>query len=78
MKFSREVIGDLGAIFLNPVPSTIPKWRAFKHVRCMQNLNQSTREHDIFCMLIELQKMNNFSKTKVEKNQKYEIAWPFR
>jgi hypothetical protein len=38
---------DLNAIFFNLVASTIPKWRAFRRLRRMQNLNQSTWHHKI-------------------------------
>jgi hypothetical protein len=50
IKFSREVIAiedDLDAVLFNPVPSTIPKWQTFKLLRWMQNLHQSTSEHEI-------------------------------
>jgi hypothetical protein len=33
--------------YFNIVASTIPKWRTFKLLRWMQNLNQSTCDHEI-------------------------------
>jgi hypothetical protein len=39
--------GDLDAVLFNPVPSTIPKWRTLKLLRWMQNLYQSTWDHEI-------------------------------
>jgi hypothetical protein len=39
--------GDLDAVLFNPVPSTFPKWRTFKRLRWMQNLHQSTWDHEI-------------------------------
>jgi hypothetical protein len=38
---------DLDAVLFNPVPSTIPKRRTFKLLRWMQNLHQSTWDHEI-------------------------------
>jgi hypothetical protein len=38
---------DLDAVLFNPVPSTIPKWRTFRLPRWMQNLHQSTWDHEI-------------------------------
>jgi hypothetical protein len=43
----HAIEGDLEAVIFNQVPSTIPKWRTFKLLRWMQNLNQSTWEHEI-------------------------------
>jgi hypothetical protein len=43
----HAIEGDLDAVFFNPVPSTIPKWRTFKLLRWMQNLHQSTWDHAI-------------------------------
>jgi hypothetical protein len=39
--------GDLDAIHFNPATSSVSKWRAFKLLRWMQNLNQSTWDHGI-------------------------------
>jgi hypothetical protein len=38
---------DHDALHFNPVPSSISKWRAFKRLRWMQNLHQSTWDHVI-------------------------------
>jgi hypothetical protein len=38
---------DLDVVLINPVLSTIPKWRTFKLLRWMQNLHQSTWDHEI-------------------------------
>jgi hypothetical protein len=35
------------AMLLNPIASTIPKWRTFRLLRWMQNFHQSTLDHDI-------------------------------
>jgi hypothetical protein len=43
----HAIEGDLDAVRFNPVPSTIPKWRTFKLLRWMQNLHQSTWDHEI-------------------------------
>jgi hypothetical protein len=46
IQYGGHVIeGDLDAIHFNPVPSSISKWRAFKLLRWMQNLHQSTWDH---------------------------------
>jgi hypothetical protein len=37
---SYAIEGDLEAILFNHVDSTIPKWRTFKLLRWMQNLQQ--------------------------------------
>jgi hypothetical protein len=48
IQYGGHVIkGDLDAIHFNPVPSSILKWRAFKLLRWIQNLNQSTWDHGI-------------------------------
>jgi hypothetical protein len=38
--------GKLDAIFFDPIVLTIPKWRTFKFLRWMQNLNQSVWGRD--------------------------------
>jgi hypothetical protein len=38
---------DLEAVLFNPVPSIITKWRTLKLLRRMQNLHQSTWEHEL-------------------------------
>jgi hypothetical protein len=38
---------DLDVVLFNPVPSSIPKWRTFKLLRWMENLHQSTWDHEI-------------------------------
>jgi hypothetical protein len=43
----HAIEGDLDAVLFNPVSSTIPKWRTFKLLRWMQNLHQSTWDHEI-------------------------------
>jgi hypothetical protein len=50
MKFNREVMlfeGDFDASFSNLVASTIPEFMTSVFVRWMQNLSQSTLDHDI-------------------------------
>jgi hypothetical protein len=44
---SHAIQGDLNAIIFNPVASTIPKWQPLKFLTWMQNLHQSTHEHEI-------------------------------
>jgi hypothetical protein len=46
---------DLDAIIFNPIASTIPKWRALKPLKWMQNLLQSTSSHEV-CVLIDIQR----------------------
>jgi hypothetical protein len=47
MQYGGHAIeGDLDAVLLNPVTSTIPKWRTFKLLRWMQNMHQSTWDHE--------------------------------
>jgi hypothetical protein len=68
---------DLDAILFNPVPSTIPKWRTFKLLRWMKNLNQSTWEHK-FSVLVDLKRMNNFSwghLCQKQKNTNMAASW---
>jgi hypothetical protein len=55
----HAIEGDFDAVLTNLVPSSIPKWRAFKLLRCMQNLHQSTWDHEIL-YTDNLQRMNNF------------------
>jgi hypothetical protein len=43
----HDIEGDLDAVLFNPVPSIITKWRTFKLLRWMQNLHQSTWDHEI-------------------------------
>jgi hypothetical protein len=43
----HAIEGGLDAVLFNPVPLTIPKWRTFKLLRLMQNLHQSTWDHEI-------------------------------
>jgi hypothetical protein len=43
----HAIEGDLDAVLFNPVSSTIPKWRTFKLLRWVQNLHQSTWNHEI-------------------------------
>jgi hypothetical protein len=43
----HAIEGDLDAIIINPVPSSIPKWRTFKLLRWVQNLHKSTWDHEI-------------------------------
>jgi hypothetical protein len=43
----HAIEGDLETVLINPVPSTIPKWRMFKLLRWMQNSHQSTWDHEI-------------------------------
>jgi hypothetical protein len=43
----HAIEGDLDAVLFNPVPSTITKWRTFELLRWMQNLHQSTWDHEI-------------------------------
>jgi hypothetical protein len=38
--------GDLDTIIFNLVPSTVPKWRTFRHLTCMKNWHQSTWKHE--------------------------------
>jgi hypothetical protein len=46
-KYSRYAIeGDFNDIMLNPVASATSKWRMFKHLWWMQDLNQSTKDHE--------------------------------
>jgi len=49
MKFSRAFMPLKVTSIHNfyPVASTIPKWRTFKLLRWMQNLHQSTWDHEI-------------------------------
>jgi hypothetical protein len=42
----HAIEGDLDSVFINPVPSTITKWRTFKLLKWMQNLHQSTWDHE--------------------------------
>jgi hypothetical protein len=46
-KDGHAIEDDLDAVLINPVPSTIPKWRTFKLLRWMQNLHQSTWDYEI-------------------------------
>jgi hypothetical protein len=39
--------GYLGAINFNPVASNIPKWRMFRLLNWIHNLQQSMRDHEI-------------------------------
>jgi hypothetical protein len=41
------VEGDLDPILFNPVSSTISKWRAFKLLRWMKNVDHLTLDYDI-------------------------------
>jgi hypothetical protein len=43
----HAIEGDLNAMLLNPVVSTIPKWWMFRLLRWMQNLHQSTWDNEI-------------------------------
>jgi hypothetical protein len=43
----HAIEGGLNAVLFNPVPSTIPKWWTFRLLRWMQNLHQSTWDHEI-------------------------------
>jgi hypothetical protein len=43
----HAIEANLEAVLFNPVPSTIPKWRTLKLLRWMQNLHQSTWDHEI-------------------------------
>jgi hypothetical protein len=49
---SHAIEVDLDAILSNPVASTSPKWRTFKLLRLMQDLHQSTCDHEIVCWQI--------------------------
>jgi hypothetical protein len=42
----RAIEGGLAVIIFNHVASTIPTWRTLKLLRWMQNLHQSTRDHE--------------------------------
>jgi hypothetical protein len=42
----HAIEGDLDAVLFNPIPSSIQKWRTFKLLRWMQNLHQSTWDHE--------------------------------
>jgi hypothetical protein len=56
----------------NPVPSTIPKWRTFKLLRLMQNLNQSTWEHEILYTDRSSKDEQLLMRQFLSKNKKYE------
>jgi hypothetical protein len=43
----HAIENDLDDILPNPAPSAIPKWRTFKLMRWMQNLQQSMWDHEI-------------------------------
>jgi hypothetical protein len=43
---SHAIEGDLDAVIFNPVASTFRKWRTFKLLWWMENMPQSTLNHE--------------------------------
>jgi hypothetical protein len=68
----HAIEGDLVAVLFNSVPSTIPKWRKFKLLRWMQNLRQSTWEHDILYTDKSSKNEQLLMRPFLSKNKKYE------
>jgi hypothetical protein len=47
LRGSHAIQGGLCIIHFNYVPSNIPKWQTFNFLRLMQNLHQSSSDHEI-------------------------------
>jgi hypothetical protein len=58
----------------NPVPSTIPKWRTFKLLRWMQNLHQSTWDHEILYTDTHSKDEKLLIRPFLSKTKKYEYG----
>jgi hypothetical protein len=56
----------------SPLPSIIPKWWTFRHMRWIQNLHQSTWDHEILYADRSSKEERLFIKTIHVINQKYE------
>jgi hypothetical protein len=70
----QAIEDDLKAISFHPVASTIPKWRTFKLLRWVQNFTSQCGP-TLFRMVIDLQRMNNFSEDNYSDKPK---IWTFR
>jgi hypothetical protein len=55
----QAIESDLNDIIFNPIASTIPKWHTFRLLKWMQNLHQSTWDHETLYS-DRSSKMNNF------------------
>jgi hypothetical protein len=68
----HAIEGDLDAVLYNPLISTIPKWQTFKLLRWMQNLHQSTWEHEILYTDRSSKDEQLLMRPFLSKNKKYE------
>jgi hypothetical protein len=67
----HAIEGDLDAVLINPVSLPISKWRTFKLLRWMQNLHQSTWDHETL-YANRSSKDEQLLMTIFVKNKKYE------
>jgi hypothetical protein len=65
----HAIEGDLDAIIFNAVAATIPKWQTFKLVRWMQNLHQSTYDHEILYSDRSSEDEETYNKNRFARNQ---------
>jgi hypothetical protein len=66
----HAIEGDLDETFYNSVATSSPKWRIFKFLRWMQNMNQSTRYHEIYTEIFK--GPTTFNEAVLVKSEKYE------